>query len=212
MSLVGTSRRFAAVPNFDAIGAKRTCRERRDLVAPARLTHSGHRPDRNPAAQGSIYESTPCLKGLGPWQELEYYAAHDKHVKSPGFPVVFMLLDGHAAPGPAVPAPTALDRERRPGGGSSANTAERNRGDAVLSDGGTVRNLWRVIDRPQGKNATLLEPDGPVGGCGWPPSGKTAPIQSTVIKTVPLHVGPGTECSVASGGGTQCSVASLSVR
>src|SRR5260221_13336828 len=38
-------------------------------------------------------------KGLGPWQELEYYAAHDKHVKSPGFPVVFMLLDGHATRG-----------------------------------------------------------------------------------------------------------------
>jgi bifunctional non-homologous end joining protein LigD len=34
--------------------------------------------------------------------------------------------------------------------------------------GHSVRNLWRVIDRPQGKNATLLEPDGPVGGCGWP--------------------------------------------
>jgi TIR domain len=38
-------------------------------------------------------------KGLGPWQTLEYYEAHDKHVKSPKFPVVLMLLDGHAAPG-----------------------------------------------------------------------------------------------------------------
>ena len=27
-------------------------------------------------------------KGLGPWQRLEYYEAHDKHVKSPEFPVV----------------------------------------------------------------------------------------------------------------------------
>jgi hypothetical protein len=38
-------------------------------------------------------------KGLGPWQTLEYYEAHDKHVKSPGFPVVLMLLAGNAAPG-----------------------------------------------------------------------------------------------------------------
>jgi formylglycine-generating enzyme required for sulfatase activity len=37
--------------------------------------------------------------GLGPWQTLEFYEAHDKHVKSPEFPVVLMLLDGHAAPG-----------------------------------------------------------------------------------------------------------------
>src|SRR5262249_24527453 len=35
-------------------------------------------------------------KGLGPWQTLEYYEAHDKHVRSPEFPVVLMLLDGHA--------------------------------------------------------------------------------------------------------------------
>ena len=38
-------------------------------------------------------------KGLGPWQTLEFYEAHDKHVRSPEFPVVLMLLDGHAAPG-----------------------------------------------------------------------------------------------------------------
>src|SRR3974390_3747281 len=38
-------------------------------------------------------------KGLGPWQTLEYYEAHDKHVKSPAFPVVLVLLDGCAAPG-----------------------------------------------------------------------------------------------------------------
>jgi formylglycine-generating enzyme required for sulfatase activity len=38
-------------------------------------------------------------KGLGPWQTLEFYEAHDKHVRLPEFPVVLMLLDGHAAPG-----------------------------------------------------------------------------------------------------------------
>src|SRR3974390_1172149 len=38
-------------------------------------------------------------KGLGPWQTLEYYEANDKHVKSPAFPVVLMLLAGCAAPG-----------------------------------------------------------------------------------------------------------------
>jgi hypothetical protein len=36
---------------------------------------------------------------VGPWQALEYYAAHDKHVKSPDFPVVLMLLEGRPAPG-----------------------------------------------------------------------------------------------------------------
>jgi hypothetical protein len=36
-------------------------------------------------------------KGLGPWQTLEYYEAHDKHVKSPEFPLVLMLLDGVSA-------------------------------------------------------------------------------------------------------------------
>lgn len=38
-------------------------------------------------------------EGLGPWQTLEFYEAHHKHVKSPDFPVVLMLLDGQAAPG-----------------------------------------------------------------------------------------------------------------
>src|ERR1700730_11198049 len=31
---------------------------------------------------------------IGPWQTLEYYAAHDKHVNSPNFPVVPILLEG----------------------------------------------------------------------------------------------------------------------
>jgi formylglycine-generating enzyme required for sulfatase activity len=38
-------------------------------------------------------------KGAGPWQTLEYYEALDKRAKSSKFPVVLMLLDGHAAPG-----------------------------------------------------------------------------------------------------------------
>src|SRR5262249_16644086 len=38
-------------------------------------------------------------KGLGPCQTLEYYAAHDKHVKSPEFPLVLVLLEGQSAPG-----------------------------------------------------------------------------------------------------------------
>jgi hypothetical protein len=37
--------------------------------------------------------------GLGPWQSTEFYEAHDKRVKSPNFPVVLILLKGHAAPG-----------------------------------------------------------------------------------------------------------------
>ena len=38
-------------------------------------------------------------KGLDPWQTLEYYEALDKHVISPEFPMVLMLLDGQEAPG-----------------------------------------------------------------------------------------------------------------
>src|SRR5437016_7537991 len=37
----------------DAIGAKRTCRERRERVDLAKMTRSGHKPGRNPAAQQS---------------------------------------------------------------------------------------------------------------------------------------------------------------
>jgi formylglycine-generating enzyme required for sulfatase activity len=36
--------------------------------------------------------------GIGRWQEIEYEAAFDKHVNSPDFPVVLMLLEGQAAP------------------------------------------------------------------------------------------------------------------
>jgi ATP-dependent Clp protease ATP-binding subunit ClpA len=35
---------------------------------------------------------------IGRWQEIEYEAAFDKHVNSPEFPVVLMLLEGQAAP------------------------------------------------------------------------------------------------------------------
>jgi hypothetical protein len=35
----------------DAIGAKRTCRERRERVDLTKMTPSGHTPDRNPALQ-----------------------------------------------------------------------------------------------------------------------------------------------------------------
>jgi TIR domain len=38
-------------------------------------------------------------KGLGPWQVPEYYEALDKRVKSPGFPVMLVLLAGQPAPG-----------------------------------------------------------------------------------------------------------------
>jgi hypothetical protein len=38
-------------------------------------------------------------KGLGQWQEIEYYEALDKRVKSPGFLVVLVLREGQPAPG-----------------------------------------------------------------------------------------------------------------
>ena len=37
-------------------------------------------------------------KGVGRWQEIEYDAAFDRHVNSPDFPVVLMLLEGQHAP------------------------------------------------------------------------------------------------------------------
>jgi hypothetical protein len=37
-------------------------------------------------------------KGVGRWQEIEYDAAFDRHVASPDFPVVLVLLEGQAAP------------------------------------------------------------------------------------------------------------------
>jgi hypothetical protein len=38
-------------------------------------------------------------KGIGPWQVLEYDEALDKRVKSPDFPLILVLLEGHTAPG-----------------------------------------------------------------------------------------------------------------
>jgi formylglycine-generating enzyme required for sulfatase activity len=37
--------------------------------------------------------------GVGPWQTSEYYAAYDRRVKEPDFPVALMLLKGQPAPG-----------------------------------------------------------------------------------------------------------------
>jgi formylglycine-generating enzyme required for sulfatase activity len=37
--------------------------------------------------------------GIGNWQVLEYNEALDKRVRSPDFPIVVVLLEGHAAPG-----------------------------------------------------------------------------------------------------------------
>jgi formylglycine-generating enzyme required for sulfatase activity len=56
-----------------------------------------------PALAESIAEATAFVllatdKGIGRWQEIEYDAAFDKHVNTPNFPVVLMLLEGQAAP------------------------------------------------------------------------------------------------------------------
>jgi len=56
-----------------------------------------------PALAEAIAEATAFVllatdKGIGRWQEIEYEAAFDKHVNSPEFPVVLMLLEGQAAP------------------------------------------------------------------------------------------------------------------
>src|SRR5262249_62127777 len=38
-------------------------------------------------------------RGVGNWQVLEYDEALDRRVKSPDFPVIFVLVEGRTAPG-----------------------------------------------------------------------------------------------------------------
>src|SRR5258708_6883620 len=57
-----------------------------------------------PSLADAIAESTAFVllvgeKGLGPWQVIEYYAALDRRVKEPDYPVVLILLHEQAAPG-----------------------------------------------------------------------------------------------------------------
>jgi hypothetical protein len=49
-------------------------------------------------AQASAFVLLVTDKGVGRWQEIEYNAAFDRHVESPDFPVVLMLLHGQPAP------------------------------------------------------------------------------------------------------------------
>jgi len=56
-----------------------------------------------PALAEAIAEATAFVllateRGIGRWQEIEYDAAFDKHVNSPDFPIVLMLLEGQPAP------------------------------------------------------------------------------------------------------------------
>jgi formylglycine-generating enzyme required for sulfatase activity len=56
-----------------------------------------------PALAEAIAEATAFVllvteRGIGRWQEIEYDAAFDKHINSPDFPIVLMLLEGQAAP------------------------------------------------------------------------------------------------------------------
>src|SRR5882672_7040176 len=57
-----------------------------------------------PSLADAVAESTAFVllvgeKGLGPWQVIEYYAALDRRVKEPDYPVVLLLLHEQAAPG-----------------------------------------------------------------------------------------------------------------
>ena len=72
----------------------------RVFFAPANLRAGGRWA---PALAEAIAEATAFVllvtdKGLGRWQEIEYDAAFDRHVDTPDFPVVLMLLEGQAAP------------------------------------------------------------------------------------------------------------------
>jgi len=48
--------------------------------------------------EGHCFRALVTDKGIGRWQEIEYEAAFDRHVNTPDFPVVLMLLEGQAAP------------------------------------------------------------------------------------------------------------------
>ncbi len=70
------------------------------FFAPANLRAGGRWV---PALAEAIAEATAFVllvtdKGIGRWQEIEYDAAFDRHVNTPDFPVVLMLLEGQAAP------------------------------------------------------------------------------------------------------------------
>ena len=88
-------------------------------------------------------------KGLGPWQRLEYYEAHDKHVKSPEFPVVLMLLDGHAAPG--LPFLRQLHWIVTADPTSEKDVARLI--DAAAGTGAQVGELWRYTSPYRGLSA-----------------------------------------------------------
>jgi hypothetical protein len=50
-------------------------------------------------AQATAFVLLVGEKGLGPWQEIEYYEALDRRVKQSDFPTILLLLDGQPAPG-----------------------------------------------------------------------------------------------------------------
>jgi formylglycine-generating enzyme required for sulfatase activity len=49
-------------------------------------------------AEATAFVLLVTERGIGRWQEIEYDAAFDKHVNSPDFPIVLMLLEGQPAP------------------------------------------------------------------------------------------------------------------
>jgi formylglycine-generating enzyme required for sulfatase activity len=78
-------------------------------------------------------------KGLGPWQVPEYYEALDKRVKSPGFPVMLVLLAGQPAPG--LPFLRQLHWIVSPDPASEQCLAQVI--EAASGEGGRPRELWR---------------------------------------------------------------------
>ena len=92
-------------PDEALAGRLKTAIERKDdgaivFFAPANI-RAGARWA--PALAEAIAEATAFVllvteRGIGRWQEIEYDAAFDKHINSPDFPIVLMLLDGQAAP------------------------------------------------------------------------------------------------------------------
>ncbi len=77
--------------------------------------------------------------GLGAWQVIEYYEALDKRVKTPDFPVVLILLEGHPAPGLPFLRQVHWIVTADPTSGETLAKLK----DAVAGDGARPGELWR---------------------------------------------------------------------
>jgi conflict system STAND superfamily ATPase/TIR domain-containing protein len=85
-------------------------------------------------------------KGVGAWQMLEYHEALDKHVKSPDFPVILLVLEGQIAP--SLPFLRQLHWLITPDPSSEKDVARLF--DVVAGIGARTGDLWRYTSPYRG--------------------------------------------------------------